>query len=71
MNIRAQPNTSSESVGMYLKGEQFVVDSSTMTKEGVWYSFIGASGLRRYVYARNFKTFECYVEPCIFNKEQL
>ena len=64
LNIRAEPNTSSEIVNHYVKGAQIVYDQKETNDQCTWISYVGeSSGLRRYVCAVATDG-TCYVSPC-------
>jgi hypothetical protein len=49
LHVRAAPTTDSEIVASYSQGETFNYDNFTVQNGYVWLSYIGGSGIRRFV----------------------
>ena len=63
LNVRSEANTSSEVVATYVYGETIPYDQLVTNSECTWLSYIGGSGLRRYVCGKT-AAGDCYVTPC-------
>ncbi|MFK8242124.1 MULTISPECIES: SH3 domain-containing protein [unclassified Facklamia] len=59
--IKNKPSLGASSVGFYKPGESFVYDGYIHAEGMVWLSYVGGSGIRRYVAWRKINGKKCVV----------